>query len=326
MSMEAEILADRRRLKRKLMIWRIAGGLLVFLFIAGSVLGSSANNGGFWAPEQIARLTISGVITDDRKQQKLLQKIANSEKVKAVIVHINSPGGTTTGGEALYEQLNKIREKKPVVAVFGTVAASAAYMTAMATDHIVARANTITGSVGVIFQWANFTELLKNVGVKVEEIKSGPLKATPSPFQKTDEASLKVASQMVDESFQWFFNLVLKERKLKAEDVPGLKAGRVYLGMEAKNLGLVDEIGGEETAIAWLEKEKKIAKDLPVKDWKVEKSSSLSLLTGLVRTGGALIGLDASSLAQALSYDEARRRMQLTGLVSIWRPNFSSQQ
>ena len=325
MTMEAEILADRRRLKRKLTIWRVAGAVLAVLFVTGAVFGSGAKNGGFLEQDHIARLTISGVITDDKKQHKLLKKIAKSDKVKAVVIHINSPGGTTTGGEALYEHLNKIREKKPVVAVFGTVAASAAYMTAMASDHIVSRANTITGSVGVIFQWANFTELLKNLGVAVEEIKSGPLKATPSPFRKPDEGGLKVASELVDESFQWFFDLVVKARKLKPEDVPGLKAGRVYTGRQAKTLGLVDELGGEDVAIAWLEKEKKIETGLAVKDWKVEKSGGLSLLTGLLRGGAAMFGDDVSALAQALTLDEARRHMQLTGLVSMWQPNLSSQ-
>ena len=139
---------------------------------------------GLWSEDQIARVSITGTIMEDREQLKMLQNIADADHVQALIVYVNSPGGTTTGGEALYDGLRRIAEKKPVVAQFGTVAASAGYIVGLATDHIVSRGNSITGSVGVIVQWPEVTELLEKLGVQMNTVKSGRLKAvTQSPYQ-----------------------------------------------------------------------------------------------------------------------------------------------
>ncbi len=183
MVLDAESVIDRRRLKRRLTAWRIAAvvlGLLLF----GALLLSDQDAGGprrHSAPRRA--VTVSGVITDDRKMKELIDKVAKSDQVKAVILDINSPGGTTTGGEAMYDAVRRLAEKKPVVAVCGTLATSAAYIVALATDRIFVYGNTITGSVGVIFQWAEVTDLLHTLGIKVEEVKSGPLKAVPSPVR-----------------------------------------------------------------------------------------------------------------------------------------------
>ena len=177
--------------------------------------------------DQIARIEIAGLITDDRKQQKLLKKLRSADHVKGVIVYINSPGGTTTGAEALFEGIRQIAEKKPVVAQFGTVAASAAYIAGLATDHIVARGNTITGSVGVIMQWPEFTGLLDKVGIKMNEIKSGKLKAEPSPFRPENPEAREVSKEMIANGHQWFLGLVTNRRKITTSEVPGLEEGRV---------------------------------------------------------------------------------------------------
>ena len=132
-----------------------------------------------------------------------------------MILDINSPGGTTTGGEAMYDAVRRLAEKKPVVAVCGTLATSAAYIVALATDRIFVYGNTITGSVGVIFQWAEVTELLHTLGIKVEEVKSGPLKAVPSPFEPTDETGPPVTEEMVQDAKVWFVDLVGKRRNLQ---------------------------------------------------------------------------------------------------------------
>ena len=163
----------------------------------------------------VARLTVSGIITDDRKMNELIEKIGKSDQVKAVIVTINSPGGTTTGGEAMYDSVRRLAEKKPVVAVCGTLATSAAYIVALATDRIFVYGNTITGSVGVIFQWAEVTELLQTLGIKVEEVRSGPLKAVPSPFEPADEKARALTEEMVQEAKVWFVDLVSKRREYR---------------------------------------------------------------------------------------------------------------
>src|SRR5207344_639873 len=212
--LDAESVIDRRRLKRRLTAWRIAAVALGLLFLGALVLNDQnmASSAGGILPH-VARVTVSGVITD-RNTLELIEKVAKSDQVKAVIVDINSPGGTTTGGEAMYVAIRQLAEKKPVVAVCGTLATSAAYIIALATDRIFVYGNTITGSVGVIFQWAEVTDLLHTLGIKVEEVKSGPLKAVPSPFEPIDEKGRALTEEMVQESKAWFVDLVAQRRSI----------------------------------------------------------------------------------------------------------------
>ncbi len=213
MTLETETVIDRRRMRRHITFWRAAAIVGLALAFAGIAFRSDkmASIAGI---HEIARITIEGTITESRDQLKMLKKIADSDHVDGVLVFVNSPGGTTTGGEALYEALRNIAKKKPVVAQFGTLAASAGYIVGLGTDHIVARGNTITGSVGVIMQWPEVTGLLDKLGVKMNEIKSGSLKAAPNPFQPMDEAARKVTQSMIDEGFKWFISLVEERRNI----------------------------------------------------------------------------------------------------------------
>ena len=196
---------------------------------------------------------------------KLFDKVGKADQVKAVILDINSPGGTTTGGEAMYDAIRRLAEKKPVVATCGTLATSAAYIVALATDRIFVYGNTITGSVGVIFQWADVTELLKTLGIKVEEVKSGSLKAVPNPFEPTDEAARAVTEEMVEDAKVWFVGLVKTRREIEPDSVPGLTDGRIYSGRQAVEYKLVDQIGDERAARAWLAKERGVPKGLRIR-------------------------------------------------------------
>ena len=213
MAFETETALDRRRLRRRLTWWR-ALAVLAGVLALGLLILSSTDSTGFGERRQIARVSIEGLITEDRDQLSLFKKLAEAKDVAGVILYVNSPGGTTTGGEALFEGLRDLAKAKPLVAQFGTLATSAAYIAGLATDHIVARGNTITGSVGVIFQWAEVSQLLDKLGVKMNEIKSGPLKANPSPFQPLDEAGKAVAEEMVAESMRWFVGLVASRRNI----------------------------------------------------------------------------------------------------------------
>ena len=218
MTFETETVLDRRRLRRRLSLWRGLAVLAAILAL-GLVVFSSAEGVGLTERRQIARVSLEGIITEDRDKLKLFKQLAESKQVAAVILFINSPGGTTTGGEAIFEAIRELAKTKPVVAQMGTVATSAAYIAGLATDHMVARGNTITGSVGVIFQWAEVTQLLDKLGVKMNEIKSGPLKANPSPFQPMDEAGKALAEQMVAESKRWFVGLVAARRGIDTASV-----------------------------------------------------------------------------------------------------------
>jgi protease-4 len=237
-----------------------------------------------------------------------------------VILFVNSPGGTTTGGEAVFDGLRDLAKAKPVVAQFGTLATSAAYIAGLATDHIVARGNTITGSVGVIFQWAEVTQLMDKLGVKVNEVKSGPLKANPSPFQPLDEAGRSIAEQMVAESKRWFVGLVASRRNIDTGTVPGLEQGRVFSGREALASRLIDEVGGEAEAVRYLEEKRDLPKGLKVIDWKPKRESEWGLLSLSMRALGSLLGERiAGEIGGVFDSDRTLGSLRLDGLVSVWQ-------
>jgi protease-4 len=317
MVLDAESVIDRRRLKRRLMAWRVAAVALGLLLLGALVLSDQDVVGSVGLLPHVARVTVSGVITDDRKMQELIEKVAKADHVRAVILDINSPGGTTTGGEATYDAIRRLAEKKPVVAVCGTLATSAAYIVALATDRIFVYGNTITGSVGVIFQWAEVTELLHTLGIKMEQVKSGPLKAVPSPFEPTDERARAVTEEMVQEAKGWFLDLVSERRNIEATSVPGLADGRIYSGRQAVELKLADEIGDETAAMGWLTKERDVPLGLKVVDWKPAQPST-SLFSWLFQSLAASIGLSAERITNFATQISAT--LKLDGLVSVWHP------
>jgi len=317
MVLDAESVIDRRRLKRRLTAWRIAAVAFGLLLLGVFVLSDKNMAGPAGILPHVARVTVSGVITDDRKMQELIDKVAKSNQVKAVILDINSPGGTTTGGEAMYDAVRRLAEKKPVVAVCGTLATSAAYIVALAADRIFVYGNTITGSVGVIFQWAEVTELLHTLGIKVEEVKSGPLKAVPSPFEPIDEKAREITEEMVQDAKGWFVDLVGKRRDIEPTSVPGLTDGRIYSGRQAVDLKLADEIGDEKAAMSWLTKERNVPSGLKIVDWKPATESS-GLFGWLFQSLAASIGLSAQKITDLASQISAT--LKLDGLVSVWHP------
>jgi len=310
---------ERRRLRRRVTIWRTLAfvaiiGALVFVGLRTAGVGQSGSSTGY-----IARVAIDGVITEDREQLKLLQRLRKNEGVKAVILAINSPGGTTTGGEALYEEIRLLADAKPVTAVFGTLATSAAYIVGLSADHIVARGNSITGSVGVIFQWAQVTELLDNLGVKVNEIKSGTLKAEPSPFTIPSQEAREVTRELIENSQEWFLSLVRERRSIDPATIPGLTEGRIFVGRQALTYKMIDAIGGEREAVAYLERERGIKADLPIRDRKPKRKTPLD----------EFIGASAAAFVRAIGLeavlgpvvDGSLGILQRPGLMSIWRPS-----
>ena len=319
MSLETEALLDRRRLRRSLSLWRVLAVVAGVLALGGLAVKGGVDSTGFGEKKHIARMAIEGVITENRDQLRLLDRLARSKNVDAVVLYINSPGGTTAGGEALYEAIRQVSAKKPVVAQFGTIATSAAYICGLATDQIVARGNTITGSVGVIFQWAEVSELLGKLGVKMNEIKSGNLKAVPSPFSPLDQAGRETTERMVQESMGWFRGLVADRRKIDPSAVPGLVQGRVFSGREALTLKLVDQIGGEAEVQRWLETERKITPGLKIVDWKPKADESWGVLGMMGRIAGAVLGLNTDAV-KFLNDDPRLSALLLDGMVSVWQP------
>ncbi len=319
MTFETETVLDRRRLRRRVSWWR-ALAIIAAVAVVGVVSAKTAEKAGFTETRHIARVSLEGFISEDRAQLKLLRDIAENKQVAGVILFVNSPGGTTTGGEALFEALRNVAKVKPVVAQFGTIATSAAYIAGLATDYVVARGNTITGSVGVIFQWAEVSQLLDKIGVKMNEVKSGPLKANPSPFQPLDEAGKATAEQMVAESQKWFVGLVASRRNIDTRSVSGLEQGRVFSGREALSHKMIDEIGGETEAVQWLVEKRNVPKGLKVVDWKPKRGSDWNLVGASAAVIGYLFGDRlGSQLAQLLSNDHTLGTLRLDGLISVWQ-------
>lgn len=312
---EADAIAALRSARRTLSRWRTAAFIAIAVaVVALAVAGGIASGTLSKYSDHIARVEISGLITGDEKTLELLEKISKEKHVKALIVHIDSPGGTTAGSEAIYEALRAVAGKKPVVSTMGTVAASGGYITAIATDHIVARGNTITGSIGVIFQWAQVQELLKSFGVKMETIKSGELKAEPNLFKEPSPKVREVTRQMVLDSFDWFVSLVAERRKLTKARALELADGRVYTGRQALKVKLIDEIGGRRQAKAWLVAERKISSKLKIVDWKVEDDSLTGVFsTALGRAAAAAFGLNADIIKRHAD------KLKLDGLMSVWQ-------
>lgn len=310
MSLDADALADRRRLKRRLFLWRFGA----IAAIASALIALAARGPGF-NRAQIARVEINGIITDDRDMQDLLKDLGDNPAIKAVILSIDSPGGTTTGSEALYESVRRVAAKKPVVAVLGTVAASGGYIAALSADHVVARGNTLTGSIGVLFQWAQLSGLMEKIGVEMQSVKSAPLKAEPDPFHKPSPEALAVTRDLITSSYDWFVGLVAERRNLDPATARKLGDGRVYTGFQAAKNGLVDEIGGEEQAVAWLAKEHKLSPKLPVETWEPKRLGDAYGLFGAKALGEAF----ASGIFTWTEKTLQAKTLTLDGLTSVWQ-------
>jgi protease-4 len=310
----ADYLVDRRRLRKQITFWRVvafAVAALAILLLGLRLVGDTG-----LAREHIARLSISGMITGDKETLKLLRDVANSHAAAAVLT-IDSPGGTTEGSEVLYDEIRRLAAKQPVVAVVGTMAASGAYIAALGADRIFVRGNSIVGSIGVLMEFPNVSGLMDKVGIKLESIKSSPLKAAPNGMEPTSEAAHDAIAALIADSFAWFKNLVKERRQMSDEELARVDDGRVFTGRQGVPLKLVDAIGGEREAIAWLQTEKGVTKDLPIRDWKPDTGFTGLRFTSL-----------AADFAQAAGWSEiagALRRAALIGdvgndgLLSLWK-------
>jgi protease-4 len=321
MPLDADTIVDRRRLRRKLTFWRVLAFVVIILAVLGAVFAAGGRRGLLGgASGTIARLTVQGLIRGDTDRVESIERLGRSS-AKAVIVHVDSPGGTTAGAEQLYDSLRRLAERKPMVVVVDGLAASGGYIAAMAADHVIAQDTSLVGSVGVLFQYPNFTDLLKTLGVKVEEIKSSPLKAAPNGFEPTSPEARAAIEAIVLDSYAWFKSLVQNRRHLDGDQLNRVADGRVFTGRQAFGLKLVDELGDEKAAVAWLAKTRGIDANTPVRDWQMRsRFSDFSFLHPAAAVFD-LIGLGsvARSIEQAGAV-KAIEQLNLDGLLALWHP------
>ncbi len=299
MSLEVDLLLDRKRLKRRLVFWRVASVVLLAAAILAFLRVPLFTGGA-----HVALLRIDGIVTDDPGLDAAVEKLATTSSVKALIVSIDSPGGSVAGGEALHDAIARVAAKKPVVAVMGPLGASAAYMIAVATDRIFAREGTLTGSIGVLLETGEVSGLLAKLGITPETIVSGPLKNQPSLTAPMSPEGRQVLQGIVDNLFGQFVDMVAAGRHMSVEAVKALADGRAYTGQQALKLGLIDAIGGMNSARTWLARTHGIAETLPTEQ---VETSGLSW-GGL---GGEFGGLLKIFLSQQVNLD---------GAWSIWQP------
>ncbi|MDE3175932.1 MAG: signal peptide peptidase SppA [Pseudomonadota bacterium] len=306
MSVSADYLLDRRRLSRQLTVWRaIAFGVAALALIALGLRfgGYRLGVGG----DHVAKLRISGLITGDDATVAALREIGKSG-ARAVILDIDSPGGTTAGSERLYNEIRRLAAKKPTVAVVGALGASGAYITALAADRIFVRETSLVGSIGVLAQFPNVSGLLDKFGVKYETIKSSPLKAVPNGLEPTSDAARAAIAAVIDDSFAWFKALVRERRGMSDDELARVDDGRIFTGRQSLPLKLADAFGGEREAEAWLTANKGLPKDLPMRDY--SPGSGLAGFTLKSLGGGPLSVLWRAFGGEGGSVD---------GLVSIWQ-------
>jgi protease-4 len=322
MSLDADLIVDRRRLRRKLTFWRVIAVAVIVLGIAGIAALASNRFGFVGVRPYIARVTVSGLIRGDQERVAELDRLGRSSMARAVIVHVDSPGGTTAGSEQLFDSLSRLREQKPLVIVVDSMAASGGYITALASDHIIAQQTSLVGSIGVLFQFPNVADLLDKIGVKVETVKSTPLKAAPDGFEPTSPEARAALDSIIQDSYAWFKGLVQDRRHLNNDQLQAVVDGRVFTGHQGLDLKLIDELGDERTALAWLAKEKNVDTKLPVRDYELQRRfGDLPFLHA-----AAVAMLDAAGftgLAQdfdAWGAVDAVERFNLDGLLALWHP------
>jgi protease-4 len=322
MSLDSDVIVDRRRLRRKLTFWRVLAAVVVIAAIAiVGMVASPGGRGAFTTSGSIARVNIEGLIRSDQDRVEALERLENSQAA-AVVIHINSPGGTTAGSEQLYDSLMRLKAKKPMVVVVEGLAASGGYMTAIAADHIVAQQSSLVGSIGVLFQFPNFTELLKTVGVQVEEVKSSPLKAAPNGFEPTSPEARAALDALVKDSYAWFKGIVKERRGMDDAELEKVADGRVFTGRQAVDLKLIDQLGDEQAAVQWLVEQKNVKKDLPVRDYKLSpRFGDLTFLRTATSVAFDAFGLSAIARQIEQGGMAPVDRFGLDGMLALWSPN-----
>ncbi len=237
--------------KRVLIGLGVIAALLIFFFTILFFIGrySGGRSSRFAFGDKIAIVEIRGVISQSSGIIEELQLYLEDEGVKAIVLRIDSPGGGVGPAQEIYREIIKIKSKKKVVTSMGSVAASGGYYIACASDRIVANPGTITGSIGVIMQFSNFEELLKKIGIKGMVLKSGEHKDIGSPLREMTPEEKRIMQEVLDNVHQQFIKAVAEGRKLDRSKVVQIADGRILTGEQAKNLGLVDEMGNLQDTI-----------------------------------------------------------------------------
>ncbi len=262
--------SETKGYRRRLFFWRTISFITVAIIVYLSFENQekSSSNG------YIANYNISGLLISADEIIEDLEELKLNNEVNSIIISVDSPGGTTVSAEEIYLKLKEVSLVKPTAIVMRNIATSGAYLLSLGGDVIFSRENTITGSIGVLLQWARVDEALSKLGIEVNEVKSGKLKAEPDFFGEIDEEAQQVTKEIIDETFEWFIRIVKVERALNPSEIYTISDGRIFTGRQAIKLNLVDEIGDKNDAKIWLVENKEIDLNSPIIDYGKSKKPS----------------------------------------------------
>ena len=303
--------AEIKWYRRKLFIWRIFSFVLIvslfFIFFTNP-------NTNISSKPHIANYSIDGLLVNADQILEDLEYLEYEDSVKAIIITVDSPGGTTVSAEEIFLKIRSISSKKPIVVVMKNIATSGAYLFSIGADRIFARENTITGSVGVLLQWARIDQGLEKLGVEMKEVKSGNLKAEPDLFGESDEEAIALTQRIVDETYTWFLNLVKERREIGEYVVRQISDGRILTGRQALELNLIDEIGGNNEAKLWLIENKAVNNDLEILIYGQNKNANfIELSVAKIMDYFNINSSHGNGLKNNLSL------INIDGLLSIWQ-------
>ena len=251
----------------------------------------------------IAKITVEGIIKDRNDILEQLKNLDNDQNVKGLLTIINSPGGTYVGSKEIHESIKNLSKKIPTVAYMREMATSGGYLVSLSSDRIFGNEGTITGSIGVILQTADISQLLGKLGINPIIIKSGDLKAVPNPAEEIDEKKLNYLKDIIRKMQKEFLNLVKKSRNISSSTLDLVSDGRIVTGKQAKDLKLIDAVGTENDALSWLKKEAGLDDEVRVKD--------LSIQSDITKL------LNFSFLKKKINYFNQNF---YNGFIAIWTP------
>ncbi|XCD64112.1 signal peptide peptidase SppA [Candidatus Liberibacter asiaticus] len=256
----------------------------------------------------VARIAIRGQIEDSQELIERIERISRDDSAKALIVSLSSPGGSAYAGEAIFRAIQKVKNRKPVITEVHEMAASAGYLISCASNIIVAAETSLVGSIGVLFQYPYVKPFLDKLGVSIKSVKSSPMKAEPSPFSEVNPKAVQMMKDVVDSSYHWFVRLVSESRNIPYDKTLVLSDGRIWTGAEAKKVGLIDVVGGQEEvwqSLYALGVDQSIRK---IKDWNPPKNYWFCDLKNL----------SISSLLEDTI--PLMKQTKVQGLWAVWNP------
>ena len=270
MRISADLLYELDRLRQRNFKWKI----LFIAMIAVIIIFSITRGNDPYKSDHIARIKIDDIIVDNSEVVSAIDEIAEDKSSSAIIVLINSSGGSPYMSEEIYHSLRRVSQSsKPVAVVIRSLAASGGFMVAMAGDRIFAGETSITGSIGAIMQTIDASVLAEKIGIKIKNYAYPEMKGVPSPTEKVPPFAEKILNEVAMDVYDSFINIVSTRRNIAKQELLKFADGRIYTGKQALELKLIDQIGGEHDALQWLYNEKNISKNAKIKDVHLEEKS-----------------------------------------------------